>query len=44
MKGFVSSSIKVDTYKRLSNLAKKEKHTISDQLDLILVSYVEKTQ
>jgi len=44
MKGFVSSSIKIDAYKKLSNLAKKEKHTISDQLDLILISYLEKTR
>lgn len=36
---FVSSSIKAKTYKKLSKLAKKERHTISDELDIIIEFY-----
>jgi len=36
---FVSASIKKQPYKKLSKLSKKERHTISDQLDIIIESY-----
>lgn len=40
MKTFTSASIKTPSYKKLSRLAEKEKHTISVQLDIILQYYV----
>ena len=40
MKPFVSTSIKVKQYKKLRKLSKKEKHTISDQLHIILDFYL----
>jgi len=39
MNGFVSASIKEKQYRRLVKLSKKEKHTISDQLNIVLEYY-----
>ena len=36
---FISASIKKKSYKKLSKLSKKERHTISDQLDIITEFY-----
>ena len=36
---FRTASIKIKIYKKLSKLAKKERHTISDELDIIIESY-----
>lgn len=36
---FVSASIKQKEYKKLRTLSKQERHTISDQLDIIIESY-----
>lgn len=36
---FTSASIKKKFYKKLSKLAKKERHTISDELDIIIEFY-----
>lgn len=36
---YVSASIKKNQYLKLVKLAKKEKHTISDQLEIILSFY-----
>lgn len=36
---FVSASIKYRPYKKLTRLSKNEKHTISDQLSIILKHY-----
>jgi len=38
-KNFSNASIKTKIYKKLSKLAKKERHTISDQLDIIIEFY-----
>lgn len=37
--GFVSASIKEKQYRKLVKLSKKEKHTISDQLNIVLETY-----
>ena len=36
---FTNASIKIKIYKKLSKLSKKERHTISDQLDIIIEFY-----
>jgi len=36
---FVSASIKKKSYKKLSKLSKKERHTISDELEIIIKFY-----
>ncbi len=37
--GFVSASIQKKSYRKLSRLSKKERHTISDELDIIIEFY-----
>ena len=36
---FTNASIKSKIYRKLSKIAKNERHTISDQLDILIVSY-----
>ena len=38
-KNFTNASIKTKVYRKLSKLAKKELHTISDQLNIIIEFY-----
>lgn len=44
MNDFVSASIKERQYRKLVKLSKKEKHTISDQLNIVLESYSKTTK